>query len=31
MTLTEYDLGAIRAAIDKDAAAVRRADWQGVA
>jgi ketosteroid isomerase-like protein len=30
MALTEDDLSAIRAAIDQDAAAVRRADWDAV-
>jgi ketosteroid isomerase-like protein len=31
MALTEHDLAAIRAAIEKDAAAVRRGDWDVVA
>jgi len=30
MPLTEHDLAAIRAAIDQDAAAVRRADWDAI-
>jgi ketosteroid isomerase-like protein len=30
MSLTEHDLAAIRAAIEKDAAAVRRADWDAI-
>ena len=30
MALTEHDLVAIRAAIEKDAAAVRRADWDAI-
>ena len=30
MALTEHDLAAIRAAIEKDAAAVRRADWDAI-
>ena len=30
MALTEDDLAAIRAAIEKDAAAVRRADWDAI-
>ncbi len=31
MALTEHDLAAIRAAIEQDAAAVRRADWDAIA
>ena len=30
MPLTEHDLAAIRAAIEEDAAAVRRADWDAI-
>ena len=30
MALTEHDLAAIRAAVEKDAAAVRRADWDAI-
>jgi ketosteroid isomerase-like protein len=30
MVLTEHDLAAIRAAIERDAAAVRRADWDAL-
>ena len=30
MALSEHDLAAIRAAIEKDAAAVRRADWDAI-
>jgi ketosteroid isomerase-like protein len=30
MTLTDADIAAIRAAIEEDAAAVRRADWDAV-
>lgn len=30
MALSEHDLGSIRAAIEKDAAAVRRADWDAI-
>lgn len=30
MALTEHDLAVIRAAIEQDAAAVRRADWDAI-
>jgi ketosteroid isomerase-like protein len=30
MALTEHDLAAIRTAIEKDEAAVRRADWDSI-